>query len=67
MKVTIELTDEEVKFVRSFCILRATKHAVALLVEHAPEAAASDCMDDLDEAGPIYERIRSKLVQASYL
>lgn len=70
-KVTIDLSDEEVKFVRSFCILRPAKAAAEFLGDHIDGQADPGDIDtitqvaqDIEEAGVIFEEIRSKLVNA---
>jgi hypothetical protein len=69
MKLTIEITTAEAKFLRKFCILRVTKSASAQLTRvfmdgDCKDDSMNDTIDDLDEAGPIYEAIRTRFVEA---
>lgn len=65
MQVSITITPAEAKFLRSFCVLRPMKAASALIDELATERGhADDIIEDLDEAGPIFESIRTRLVEA---
>lgn len=63
------LTAEEVRFFLSFCISRPLAKAADLLMGVAPQDELADqdhkndIAEDLMDAAPIYENLRSKLVQ----
>lgn len=75
MKIEMELTEEESRFLLSFCILRPMKTAVNQLTDYAAQFASTDaasesnptfdlidqCIDDLNEAGHVYEKLRMKM------
>ena len=77
MKIEIDLTEEESKFLLSFCVLRPMKTASEQLTDYAAQFAPTDggtvdaniikfdtldqCIEDLNEAGPIYEKLRNKM------
>lgn len=81
MKIELDLTEEESKFLLSFVILRPIKTAASELEDYAAQFAPVDgvtvsddnnikydmlnqCISDLDEAGPIYENLRTKMTHA---
>lgn len=73
MKIEIELTAEELKLMRSFCILRPIKRAVDLLEKANDESKEmfegfdiEDTIDDLNFFAPTFEAVRMKIVQASW-
>lgn len=71
MKITIELSEAEVKFIRSSCILRPIKEASRILIEDATYTdddateQAHFIAADLEPCGRIMEAIRHKLVSAT--
>jgi hypothetical protein len=57
IRVTIELTPKEYKHLTNFCILRAIKSAAKAVPDDY------DYLEELLEAGELYERLRNKLVE----
>lgn len=66
-KVEIPLTTEEVNFILGFCILRPMNAAVEILmgvVTDCDQDHKNDIAEDLMDAAPIYEGLRTKMVNA---
>lgn len=77
MRVTIDLTEAEVRMVRGFCLLRPMQAASDMLLIGIEEAEEAEevCQvwteedkvkisEDLHDSAPIFENIRHKLVNA---
>lgn len=64
MKITIEINEKEYTFLRQFCIGRVMQNASSLLItENNDTEQLIACSSDLDEAEPIYESLRSRMVE----
>jgi len=56
MKITVEIDDKEIKYFTTTCVLRVMKGAYGALPD------TYDYLDEVLEAGEMYEKLRSKIV-----